>query len=77
MEWPPHLLPVTLAITRLPPHQRRVLEARFACPPGVSAVDRPASVAMSGTAYHAALGSAKSFVEGYLSAAQERTRATG
>jgi hypothetical protein len=68
VEWPPHQLPIVLAVMRMPERLRRVLETRYAGPPSVSPFDRPAVVAMSHTRYHAALDSAKSFVEGFVSA---------
>jgi hypothetical protein len=71
VEWPPHQLPITLAVMRMPPNLRRVLETRFAGPPG-SSYNRPTLAEMSHTVFHAKLGSARAFVEGYLSAGQER-----
>lgn len=71
VEWPPHQLPITLAVLRMPEHLRRVLETRFASP-SVTAFDRPSAVGMSHTRYHAALGSARAFIEGVLSVDAER-----
>jgi hypothetical protein len=76
VEWPGHQLPFVLAIMKISPSLRRVLETRYS-QPDLSAFNRTAAAELCHTRYHAALAAGRAYVEGFLCAGQERDRATG